>query len=169
MFYHDVLNYICYGENNNQINNINMYRFLLSLSLASAIVFMSSCSGNSSSKPAGESTGTKQVQGEVILNEKLQKKVGSWISKGAECYGIVIASPENGGNVMGKSVKCKVINIKPDMIRLKTLESVSLMESKGCDKLGLSYGDTWWEEEGDIFRTKKEADSYLAEKGWLVK
>jgi hypothetical protein len=145
-----------------------MYRFLVSLSLASAIVIMSSCSGNKKEQPAASATTVKSGQTEVVFNEKLQAKVGSWVEKGIDCYGIVIAELADGKSI-GKSVKCKVIALKPDMIKLKTLESINLMESRGCDKMGLSYGDTWWEEEGDIFKTREEADAYLKEKGWLIK
>lgn len=146
-----------------------MYRIQLSVLLAIAIVFISSCSGEQKNKPVNHATGGKSAKTEVVLNEKLQKRVGSWIAKGEECYGLVITTPTADGQSMGKSVKCKVLDIKPDMIRLKTLESVSLMESKGCDRIGLSYGDTWWEEDGDIFKTREEADAFLAAKGWLVK
>ncbi len=146
-----------------------MYRYLLTLALASAVILVSSCSGGKSNAHDTVSASGSQEEEKVVLNEKLQERVGSWIEKGIECYGIVIATSTPDGKPMGKSVKCKVIALKPDMIRLKTLESVSLMESKGCDRLGLAYGDTWWEEEGDIFRTRKEADDFLVAKGWLIK
>lgn len=133
--------------------------------MVSAILLMS-CSGNKKEQPSNITT-SKPEQTEVVFNEKLQAKLGSWVEKGTECYGIVVAKMAEGKSI-GKSVKCKVIGIKPDMIKLKTLESINLMESKGCDKLGLSYGDTWWEEEGDIFKTREEADSYLKEKGWFI-
>lgn len=142
-----------------------MYRFLLSLLMASAILLMA-CSANKKEQSSNITT-SKSEQTEVVFNEKLQAKVGSWVQKGTECYGIVVAQMAEGKSI-GKSVKCKVVAIKPDMIKLKTLESINLMESKGCDKLGLSYGDTWWEEEGDIFKTREEADSYLKEKGWFI-
>jgi hypothetical protein len=146
----------------------NMYRFLFSLPLASAIILMASCSGNKKEQPANSTTTVKPGQTEVVFNEKLQAKIGSWVKQGTECYGIVIAELVDKKTI-GKSVKCKIIALKPDMIKLKTLESINLMESRGCDKLGLSYGDTWWEEEGDLFKTREEADAYLKEKGWLTK
>jgi len=95
-------------------------------------------------------------------------KAGPWVQKGLECYGIVIVN-FNDGKTIGKSVKCKVMTVKPDKVKMKTIESVSLMESAGCDKLGLAYGDTWWETEGDIYKTREEADKILVEKGWFVK
>lgn len=145
-----------------------MYRFLISVSLASVLLFMTSCSGNKTGIPADNGASSKPAQTEVVLNENLQKKVGSWMKKGVECYGIIVGSSKEAGKFIGKSVKCKVISIKPDKIMLKTLESVNLMKSYGCDRLGLSYGDTWWEEEGDIFKTREEADAYLVEKGWFI-
>jgi hypothetical protein len=95
-------------------------------------------------------------------------KIGEWVQKGVECYGIVIVNFADGRTI-GKAVKCKVMALKPDKVKMKTIESVSLMESEGCDKLGLAYGDTWWELEGDIFKTKEEADKYLVGKGWYIK
>jgi nuclear transport factor 2 (NTF2) superfamily protein len=52
---------------------------------------------------------------------------------------------------------------------MKTIESVSLLPGERCDKMGLAYGDTWWEEEGDIFRTREEAEAYILAKGWTKK
>jgi hypothetical protein len=103
----------------------------------------------------------------IQLNDKINSRIGSWVEKGVECYGIVIVNFPDGRTI-GKSVKCKVISIKPDRIKMKTIESVSLMESEGCNKLGLAYGDTWWETEGDLYKTKEEADNYLREKGWYI-
>jgi len=145
-----------------------MYRFLISVSLASALLFISSCSGNKAGNPANDGVRSKQAQTEVILNENLQKKVGSWMEKGVDCYGIIVGTPKEAEKFVGKSVKSKVISIKPDKIMLKALESVTLTKSLGCDRLGLSYGDTWWEEEGDIFKTREEADAYLVDRGWFA-
>lgn len=88
--------------------------------------------------------------------------------KDVECYGIVVGYFADG-STLGKSVKCRVVAIKPDKIKMKTIESVSLLPGEGCDKMGLSYGDTWWEEEGDIFRTREEAEAYIRDKGWAAK
>ena len=95
-------------------------------------------------------------------------KIADWVQKGVECYGIVIVNFADGRTI-GKAVKCKVMARKPDQVKMKTIESVSLMESEGCNKLGLAYGDTWWETEGDIFKTKEEAETYLKAKGWYIK
>ncbi len=113
-----------------------------------------------------ETVNSKQEDAE--LNAVLESKVGDWVEKGIECYGIVISTFTDGRTV-GKSVKCKVMIVKSDKIKMKAIESVSLMEAIGCDQLGLSYGETWWETEGDIFRTREEADQYLLERNWLVK
>ncbi len=99
---------------------------------------------------------------------KKMAQLGKWVEKGTECYGIVIVKLK-GGIIIGKAVKCKVMAIKPEKIKLKTLESVSLMEGEGCDKLGLGFGDTWWESEGDLYKTREDADNYLHEKGWAGK
>ncbi|MCA1740882.1 MAG: hypothetical protein LC630_00105 [Bacteroidales bacterium] len=107
----------------------------------------------------------QQVSSDVSLNSELQAKLGSWLKKDVECYGIVVGYFSDG-STLGKSVKCRVVAIKSDKIKMKTIESVSLLPGEGCDKMGLAYGDTWWEEEGDIFKTREEAESYLSDKGW---
>lgn len=110
----------------------------------------------------------EMINNDETLNEELAGKIGDWVEKGVECYGIVVATFQDGRTV-GKSVKCKVMSIGRDKVKMKAIENVNLMESKGCDALGLSYGDTWWETEGDIFQTREEADEYLIRKGWLIK
>ncbi|MGC9471561.1 MAG: hypothetical protein ACP5D1_08450 [Bacteroidales bacterium] len=125
-----------------------------------------SCSERSES---GTQQGVTQemVNKDETLNDKLAGKIGDWVEKGVECYGIVVTTFQDGRTV-GKSVKCKVMSIGRDKVKMKAIENVSLMESIGCDALGLSYGDTWWETEGDIFQTREEADNYLLQKGWLI-
>ena len=135
--------------------------------LSAWTILVSSCADNSGSGKVTASTTSSGQSSDAVLNSELQKKVGSWVEKGVECYGIVIVN-FNDGRTIGKPVKCKVVTIKPDKIRMKTVESVNLMESEGCNKLGLAYGDTWWEEEGDIFRTREEAEAYLVQKGWAT-
>lgn len=114
---------------------------------------------NESQPTSSDSTNTSPSAGH---------RFGSWVQKGTECYGLVITNQQNNRTI-GKSVKCKVIAISPGKVKLKALEDVSLAPSKGCNKLGMSYGETWWETEGDIFQTREEAEKYLASKGWLTK
>lgn len=127
-----------------------------------------SCNQTKPSDATKETAYTLKSDSLIQLNDKINSRIGSWVEKGVECYGIVIVNFPDGRTI-GKSVKCKVISIKPDRIKMKTIESVSLMESEGCNKLGLAYGDTWWETEGDLYKTKEEADNYLREKGWYIK
>ncbi len=108
------------------------------------------------------------VKSDAKLNPDLEAKLGSWLKKDVECYGIVVGYFADG-STLGKSVKCRVVAIKPDKIKMKTIESVSLLPGEGCDKMGLAYGDTWWEEEGDIFRTREEAETFIRDKGWTAR
>jgi len=141
---------------------------LISLFTSLLFLILTSCGSGQGEQvvKASETPGT--VQSEVKLNPDLQAKLGSWLKKDAECYGIVVGYFADG-SALGKAVKCKVVAINPDMIKMKTIESVSLLEGEGCDKMGLAYGDTWWEEEGDIFKTREEAEAYLSDKGWTSK
>jgi len=100
------------------------------------------------------------------LNENLKGKLGDWVSEGTVCYGLVVIIDGKGKVVKGLPVKAKVISLKTDSIKMKALERVNLAEVKGCTKMGLAKGETWWETEGDLFKTEAEALAYLKEKGW---
>lgn len=130
-------------------------------------VFMLASCNTREVKPDAEVIASINQDKEVILNENLDTKVGAWVDEGVECYGIII-SIFSDGKTVGKPVKAKVMSVKPDKIKMKAVESVSIMEGVGCDKLGLNYGETWWETEGDIFRTKEDAVEYLHNKGWYI-
>jgi len=142
-----------------------MKRRHLSVVMAITVLVIASCTGKNSDSGVNASRNTSVAGSEAVLNEQLQKKIGAWVKPGVECYGIVVGYFSDGSTI-GKPVKCKVMTVKPDKVKLKTIESVSLLEGEGCDKMGLAYGDTWWEEEGDLFKTLDEADTYLKEKGW---
>jgi len=122
------------------------------------IVVLQACNSKDKSKEIAqyEATETK-----LQLNETLQKKVGSWIKEGTDCYGIVTLSSPDGVIHAAKEVKAKVLIIENDKIKMKALENVSLAPKAGCTKIGVANGDTWWEEEGDLFQTREEALEFI--------
>ena len=132
--------------------------------IATALL-LGSCTDKGSSQKVTASESTQTAGQDVALSPEMQARIGSWVKKGTECYGIVIGYFADG-STLGKSVRCVVVSVKPDKIKMKTIESVSLLEGEGCDKMGLAYGDTWWEEEGDIFKTREEAETFIKGKGW---
>ncbi len=142
-------------------------RLFTLLAVALVIIMAGSCGRGSDTPAVRASSDHSAIRKEVKLNDELSEKLGSWLKKDAECYGIVVGYFADG-STMGKSVKCRVVAIRPDKIKMKTIESVSLLPGEGCDKMGLAYGDTWWEEEGDIFLTREEADAYIKTKGWYA-
>jgi hypothetical protein len=144
-----------------------MLRFISFLAVFS-LMFTASCGNTQSEQNVRASATSESVSSDAALNSDLEAKLGSWLKKDTECYGIVVGYFADG-STLGKSVKCRVVAIKPDKIKMKTIESVSLLPGEGCDKMGLAYGDTWWEEEGDIFRTREEAEAYILAKGWTKK
>ena len=95
------------------------------------------------------------------LNETLRSKVGSWIEEGKTCYGILILQDENGLPKKLKEVKAKVILIEKDQIKMKSVEDITLAPVEGCNKVGIRKGETWWEKEGDLFRSKEEAVHFI--------
>jgi hypothetical protein len=103
----------------------------------------------------------------VNPGEKTNNKVGAWVKEGTICYGLVVLVNTDGKIQRGMPVKSKVVSISPDSLKMKALENVSVAAVKGCKKMGLSKGDIWWESQGDLFKTKEEAEAYLKSKGWL--
>ena len=99
--------------------------------------------------------------GDVVLNEKLQGKVGEWIKEGMTCYGIVILNDENGIPQKLKEVKAKVITIQSDKIKMKSLEDIALAPVEGCSKIGIKKGETWWETDGELYQSKEAAINFI--------
>jgi len=145
-----------------------MQKFISLFSLLIILSFATSCTNSRGDQKVTASETPAGLTSDAKLNPDLDSKLGSWLKKDVECYGIVVGYFADG-STLGKSVKCRVVAIKPDKIKMKTIESVSLLPGEGCDKMGLSYGDTWWEEDGDIFRTREEAEAYIRDKGWAAK
>lgn len=137
---------------------------IIAFTVITITLLLGSCADNSSSQRVTASETTQAAGPDVALNPEMEARIG-WVEKGTECFGIVIGYFADG-STLGKAVKCVVVSVKPDKIKMKTIESVSLLEGEGCDKMGLAYGDTWWEEEGDIFKTREEAEAFIKEKGW---
>jgi hypothetical protein len=134
------------------------------ISLLLAVILMAECkSGNRSE----EIRNYAYQENSVPVNGKINKKAGDWVAEGTVCYGLITLVNTQGIILRGIPVKAKVVRIKSDSLKMKTLESASLAAVKGCTKMGLSRGETWWETEGDLFKTKEEAEAYLKKKGWL--
>lgn len=126
------------------------------------LVFLSllaliSCNSN---KKKSDEIASYSYSAEVKLSSALYKSAGSWIEEGLECYGIIVMYDDNGDVVSAKPIKAKTIVITEKAIKMKALETVSLAPKKGCSKLGLEKGDTWWEKT-DLFRTKEEATAFI--------
>jgi len=125
------------------------------------------------------SCGNKKVDGNEVIYEyneesselspEVKERLGDWVKQGVVCYGVVVSVDENRTPILGKPVKAKVLLIKSDGIKMKAMESVTIGEGEksGCSKLGISQGETWVETEGDLFKTKEEAEAFLMEKGLL--
>ncbi len=136
----------------------------MSAILMMAIVTFTAC--NSGKKVEENATYTYE-EPSTELNEVLKAKIGDWAKEGVECYGIIVAIDQNGIPQNGFPIKAKIIRIKSDKIKMKALEAVNIGPKEGCSKMGMSYGETWWEEEGDLFQTLEEAEAYLKKQGLL--
>ena len=104
----------------------------------------------------------------IELNAALKAKIGDWAKKGVECYGIILAVDSDGLPEMGLPIKAKITRIKENKLKMKALEKINLGPKEGCSKMGIAYGETWWETDGDLFQTKEEAEKFLRQQGLLV-
>lgn len=103
----------------------------------------------------------------TVMNPQMQAKLGSWLEEGTVCYGLVVRVDKEGGMIDGLPVKAKVTTITSDSIKMKALETVSLADVKGCTKMGLTKGQSWWETDGELFQTRDEAADWLKARGLL--
>lgn len=132
----------------------NLRTILVSIAI---IVVFQACNSTSKSK---EIEKYAYSEAKTELNEMLNKKVGSWIKEGMECYGIIMLRSPEGKIQAIKDIQAVVLIIQNDKIKMKALETVSLAPKAGCTKMGISKGETWWEEDGDLFQTREEAIAF---------
>jgi hypothetical protein len=126
------------------------------------------CVGGCSTKNRSEEIKNYAFKGKTAaLSDKMHQKIGAWVEEGIVCYGLVVLVNAEGKILRGLPVKSKVVSFTSDSLKMKALENVSLAEIKGCKKMGLSQGNIWWETQGELFKTKAEAEAYLKAKGWL--
>ncbi len=126
------------------------------------LLTLSSCN---SQKKSNEVASYQYEEEKVEMSAELRSIVPEWVVKGKICYGLVVQIDSNKNPIKGKTIKAKVIEIQRDAIKMKALESVSLVEVEGCTKMGLNKGDVWDEKDGDFYLTKEAAISALKEKG----
>jgi len=97
------------------------------------------------------------------LSDELQEKIGSWAEEGMSCYGILALVDKEGVIQEGSVIRARILRFNGDSVKMRSLESKQLREVEGCDQMGISRGETWWETAGDIYRTEEEAQAQLDE------
>ena len=118
------------------------------------LFFLFSCN---SQKKTNEVASYQYEEEKIEMSDELKSKTPDWVVEGKICYGLVVQLDKNKNPIKGKIVKAKVIQIQRDAIKMKALESVSLVEVEGCTKMGLNKGDIWEEKQGDYYLTKEDA------------
>ncbi len=129
--------------------------------------FLILLAGCGSKKKSDEIKNYKYDPGTAVMNPQLQAKLGSWVKEGTVCYAVVITINKDKVMLDGIPVKAKVVTIRSDSIKMKALEAVTLADIPECTKLGLVKGESWWEKDGDLFKTKEEAENWLKDRGIL--
>jgi len=122
------------------------------------ILFIFSCN---SQKKTNEVASYEYEEEKVEMSAELRSKTPEWVVEGKVCYGLVVQIDAKKNAVKGKPIKAKVIQIQKNTIKMKALETVSLVKVVGCTKMGLNKGDFWDEEDGDFYLTKEDAINAL--------
>lgn len=117
-----------------------------------------------SQKKSGEVASYSYEEEVVEMSDELKKITPKWVEIDKICYGVVVQINEQKKPIKGKPIKAKVVQIGRNAITMKALETVSLVETIDCTKMGISKGETWEEDEGDLFLTEQEAINFLMEK-----
>jgi hypothetical protein len=133
------------------------YHFSKLAFLLAAIILFSCNSKNNSNEVANYVYDEKTAE----LNPEMVKKIGNWINEDVICYGLIVSIDEEGNAVRGKPVKAKVVKMAGNEIKMKALESINIAKNQDCKALGIKKGTTWVETDGELFKTKEEADHYL--------
>jgi len=128
------------------------------------VVAISGCNSEGGSK---EEASYEYEEPSTELNAELKAKIGDWAKEGVECYGVLVAIDASGIPQYGMPIKAKIAKIKASKIKMKALESINMGPKEGCSKMGMSYGESWWEVEGELFQTREEAEAYLRKQGLL--
>lgn len=97
------------------------------------------------------------------LSAELQEQIGSWAEEGMSCYGILALVDKEGVIQEGSVIRARILRFNGDSVKMRSLESKQLREVEGCDKMGISRGETWWETAGDVYQTEEEAQAKLDE------
>lgn len=134
-----------------------MKQLILIIAGVLLLLYMPGCGQSDKSKILEQ----YKYESEVGSNEMIEKKLGSWVREGIDCYGIVIVDDRNGFPLRIKVVHAKVISIQSDKIKMRSLENIDMSPIEGCDKFTLKEGDSWDETEGDLFKTKEEAIKFV--------
>jgi hypothetical protein len=142
------------------IKNVFLMKRSVWIPLIIVIVLLSGCNPSSSKKP--DKIYQYKEEEKVVLNDKLQERIGDWAEEGMVCYGLAVLRRQGVGYVDGAVIKARILRIKSDSVKMKSLETVNLAEVEGCTKMGISAGDVWWETEGDLFQTREAAQEYLS-------
>ena len=140
-------------------------KHLFSILTFSVLALFISCNSSHKSNPDEI---YEYVEETVELNDFLKQKIGDWAEEGVICYGIVVLIDSDGVIKGGAPVKSKILRIKSDSIKMKSLEDINLSEVSGCDKIGISRGDNWWETEGDLYKTREEAMAFFSKINLVV-
>ncbi len=127
-----------------------------------ALILLAGC--NSQHK-SDEVASYKYNEEEVKMSDVLKKKVPDWVTEGKICYGTIVQIDKDKKLIAGKPIKAKVVQIKSDAVVMKALENISMVDVKGCSKMGLRRGDIWNEKDGDLYLTRQDAINSLIKLG----
>lgn len=89
-----------------------------------------------------------------------------YVKEGVEGYGIIVSNIE--GRIFGRPVKCRVVRVSGKEIKLRFLETTSLVHNVECAKK-VKKGNSYWEKEGEFWLTYQEAIDFIRKHGWILR
>lgn len=118
--------------------------------------------GCNSEKKSEEIANYKYNEGSSGAVSARAMQLGDFVKKDSVCYGLILVTKgKDQAPIYGKTVKAKVVDFNKDGIKMKSLENITFYPYKDCLYFQLAKGQTWIENENELFRTREEAIEYL--------
>lgn len=127
-----------------------------------SVLFVVGCN----TKHKSSEVASYKYDAESDKKQSVNVDVPDWVKEGTICYGLVVqhSKEEEYKYKKGKPVKAIVVSIGEHAVKLKALETVSLVKTIGCDQQRIVIGEVWDEVDGDIYKTREEAIEVLKKK-----
>lgn len=99
-----------------------------------------------------------------VSTELTGKKLEPWVQEGVTCFGILVVLDQNKKPTRIREFMAKIVRLDSTRIKMRSLENVTYKSVKCHIVYGIRKGEFWDEKEGEVFKTREEAISYIDHK-----